>query len=79
MAPKKPEEELTNQATPSKDEVAEKQPETTKPYRVLHNVLGESTNVKHSPHRLYRSGSTIELGEKDANDLLKLKVIEPIR
>ena len=56
-----------------------------KGYRALSNILGEPlTNADAAaraiaPHRLYRKGSVIELGEKDAERLLKIKAVEPVK
>jgi hypothetical protein len=61
--------------------------EVKKPYivisgTVLAEPVGEKADratKKLSPHKRYKKGSTVYLGEKDAKDLLKLKVVEPVK
>lgn len=56
-----------------------------KSFIALGNILGEPVTGADAaeraiaPHRLYRKGSKIELGEKDAARLLKIKAVKPVK
>lgn len=57
-----------------------------KSFRALQNILGEPVGADAdgatraiAPHKFYRKGSKIELGEKDAARLLKIKAVDPIK
>lgn len=57
-----------------------------KSFIALTNVLGEHVGADAdlavtalTPYKLYRKGSTIQLGEKDATRLLTLKSVKPVK
>ncbi len=61
-------------------------PSAKKSYIALTNILGEPVGADAdgatktiAPHKLYRKGATIQLNEKDATRLLKLKCVAPIK